>query len=94
MFAAVAHVHWALRAPRAKPTSTTAKTMTVRTEPPVSMESTTTLVFVPPTTQVSPYSSLTQEATGTAKMLLAHLLYSLVSCLADELIQTVSGLTM
>lgn len=48
----VAHVHWALRARLAKSTQTTAKTTTARMEPPASMESTTTLVFVPPTTQV------------------------------------------
>lgn len=50
---AVARVHWALRAALAKATLMTAKTTTVRTERPASMESTTTLVFVPPTTQVS-----------------------------------------
>lgn len=54
---AVAHVHWALRAPLAKETLTTVKTTTVRTEQPASMESTTTLVFVPPTTQVSLYNT-------------------------------------
>lgn len=56
---AVAHVHWALRALLAKPTLTTAMTTTVRTEQPAWMESTTTLVFVPPTTQVcSSYSTV------------------------------------
>ncbi len=64
---AVAHVHWALRAQLAKPTLTTAKTTTVRTEQPASTESTTTLVFVPPTTQVSAHSSLTQAATALQK---------------------------
>lgn len=51
----VARVHWALRARLAKATVTTAKTTTARMEPPALMESTTTLVFVPPTTQVSAY---------------------------------------
>ena len=47
-----ARVHWALRAPPAKSTWTNAKTTTVRTAQPASMESTTIPVFVPPTTQV------------------------------------------
>lgn len=49
----VAHVHWALRARLAKPISMTAMTTTARTEQPASTVSTTTPVFVPPTTQVS-----------------------------------------
>lgn len=53
----VAPVHWALRAPLAKSTLTTVKTTTVKTEQPALMESTTTLVFVPPTTQVSEYNT-------------------------------------
>lgn len=52
VFFLVVHVHWALRARLAKSTLMTAKTTTVRTGQPASMESTTTLAFVPPTTQV------------------------------------------
>lgn len=51
----VAHVPRALRAPLAKATLTTVKTTTVRTERPALMGSTTTPVFVHPTTQVRPY---------------------------------------
>lgn len=51
---AVAHVPRALRAPLAKPTLTTVKTTTARTERPASMGSTTTPVFVHHTTQVRP----------------------------------------
>lgn len=52
---AVAHVPRALRAPLAKPTLTTVKTTTARTERPASMGSTTTPVFVRHTTQVCPH---------------------------------------
>lgn len=70
LFTAV-HVHWALRAPLAKPTLTTAKTTTVRMEQPASMESTTTLAFVPPITQVS----ATQDNLGVTKTQIILLLY-------------------
>lgn len=57
-------VPWASRAQHVKPTLTTAKTTTVRMEPPAWTESTTTPVFVPPTTLVRSHNTPQTSTSG------------------------------